>query len=108
MFNNGRSLAAWLRLVPRQQSTGGRARLRGISKRGDVYLRHLLIHGAGAVLRWVGRNEDPLSRWPTRRKGRRHTNIASVAMANKSARIAYAVMTSGKPDDSTQEALANG
>ena len=83
-------------------------RLLGISKRGDVYLRNLLIHGARAVLRWVERKEDPLSRWATTLKGRRHTNIASVAMANKIARIAYAVMTSGKPYDAAKGALTNG
>ena len=108
VFSNGRGLAAWLGLVPRQHSTGGRPRLLGISKRGDVYLRNLLIHGARAVLRWVERKEDPLSRWATTLKGRRHTNIASVAMANKIARIAYAVMTSGKPYDAAKGALANG
>jgi len=108
VFSNGRGLAAWLGLVPRQHSTGGRPRLLGISKRGDVYLRNLLIHGARAVLRWVERKEDPLSRWATTLKGRRHTNIAIVAMANKIARIAYAVMTSGKPYDAAKGALANG
>jgi transposase len=108
VFSNGRGLAAWLGLVPRQHSTGGRPRLLGISKRGDVYLRNLLIHGARAVLRWVERKEDPLSRWATTLKGRRHTNIASVAMANKIARIAYAVMTSGKPYDAAKGALTNG
>jgi transposase len=99
-------LAAWLGLVPRQHSTGGRDRLLGISKRGDVYLRNLLIHGARAVLRWVERKEDRTSRWATALKARRHTNIAVVAMANKIARIAYAVMTTGKPYDPTMGALA--
>jgi transposase len=99
LFGNGRALAAWLGLVPRQDSTGGRERLLGISKRGDVYLRQLLIHGARAVLRWVERKEDPTSRWATALKARRHTNVAVVALANKIARVAYAVMTSGKPYD---------
>jgi transposase len=107
LFKNGRGLAAWLGLVPRQHSTGGRDRLLGISKRGDVYLRQLLIHGARAVLRWVERKDDPTSRWAAGLKGRRHTNVAVVALANKIARIAYAVMTTGKPYDPTLGALAN-
>lgn len=99
VFRNGRGLAAWLGLVPRQHATGGRERLLGISKRGDVYLRQLLIHGARAVMRWVERKEDPASRWATALKSRRHTNVAVVAMANKIARVAYAVMRTGKPYD---------
>jgi transposase len=99
LFRNGRGLAAWRGLVPRQHSTGGRERLLGISKRGDVYVRQLLIHGARAVMRWVERKEDPTSRWATALKARRHTNVAVVALANKIARIAYAVMSTGKPYD---------
>ena len=91
LFHNGRALAAWLGLVPRQHSTGGRERLLGISKRGDVYLRQLLIHGARSVLRWVERKDDPASRWATALKTRRHINVAVVALANKIARVAYAV-----------------
>jgi transposase len=108
LFRNGRGLAAWLGLVPRQHATGGRERLLGISKRGDVYLRQLLIHGARAVLRWVERKEDATSRWATALKARRHTNVACVAMANKIARVAYAVMTTGKPYDPSIGALAQG
>ena len=99
LFKNGRSLAAWLGLVPRQHSTGGKPQLLGISKRGDVYLRNLLIHGARAVLRHVERKEDASSRWAASLKARRHGNIAAVALANKIARIAYAVLSSGKPYD---------
>jgi transposase len=108
MFQNGRGLAAWLGLVPRQHSTGGRDRLLGISKRGDVYLRQLLIHGARSVLRWVERKKDPTSRWATALKGRRHSNVVIVAMANKIARVAYAVMSTGKPYDPTLGSLAKG
>jgi transposase len=108
LLKNGRGLAAWLGLVPRQHSTGGRERLLGISKRGDVYLRNLLIHGARAVLRCIERKEDPTSRWATALKARRHTNVAVVAMANKIARIAYAVIVTGKPYDPAKAALANG
>ena len=97
LLKNGRGLAAWLGLVPRQHSTGGKQRLLGISKRGDVYLRQLLIHGARAVLRFAERNDDPLSRWASALKTRRHPNIAAVALANKLARIAYAILTTGQP-----------
>ena len=91
-FNNGRELAAWLGLVPRQSSTGGKARLLGISKRGDVYLRQLMIHGARSVLRFVDKKEDPRSRWAKALLQRRHKNVAAVAMANKMVRTAYALL----------------
>lgn len=106
LFDNGRALAAWLGLVPRQHSTGGKPRLLGISKRGDVYLRQLLIHGARAMMRWVDQKEDPLSRWAQALKQRRQTNVAIVAMANKLARIAWAVMTTGKAFEAQRGALA--
>jgi len=99
LLKNGRGLAAWLGLVPRQHSTGGKDRLLGISKRGDVYLRQLLIHGARSVLRFAERKDDPLSRWATALKARRHPNVAAVALANKLARIAYAILTSGEAYD---------
>jgi transposase len=98
-LKNGRGMAAWLGLVPRQHSTGGRARLLGISKRGDVYLRQLLIHGARSALRVAERKDDPLSRWATALKARRHSNVAAVALANRLARIAYAILTTGLPYD---------
>ncbi|SDX66102.1 Transposase [Thiocapsa roseopersicina] len=69
VFGNGRALAAWIGLVPRRHSTGGRERLPGIGKRGDVYLRNLLIRGARAVLRRVESKEDPVSRWAATLKG---------------------------------------
>jgi transposase len=106
LLGNARGLAAWLGLVPRQHSTGGRDRLLGISKRGAVYLRQLLLHGARAVMRWVERQDDRTSRWATALKTRRHINVAVVALANKIARVAYAVMTTGKPYDPTIGALA--
>ncbi len=105
LFKNGRGLAAWLGLVPRQHSTGGRDRLLGISKRGDVYLRQLLIHGTRAVLRWVERKDDPTSRWAMGLKDRRHPNVVVVALANKIARIAYAVMTTDQPYDAAKGTL---
>ncbi len=95
-FKNGRELAAWLGLVPRQHSTGDRITLLGISKRGDVYLRQLIIHGARAILNWVDRKTDRTSRWATALKERRHKNIAVVAMANKMVRIAFALLKTGE------------
>jgi transposase len=95
-FKNGRELAAWLGLVPRQHSTGGKPTLLGISKRGDVYLRQLLIHGARSILISVDRKTDRTSRWAKTLKERRHTNIATVAMANKMVRIAFALLKNGE------------
>ena len=92
-FKSGREMAAWLGLVPRQHSTGGKPRLLGISKRGDVYLRKLLIHGARSALRWADRKDDRRSRWVSELASRRGYNIASVALANKTVRTAWVLMT---------------
>ena len=89
-FKNGRQVSAWLGLVPGQHSTGGKARLLGISKRGDAYLRTLLIHGARAVVRTAERYEDALSRWVCSVKARRGVHKAIVALANKMARQLWA------------------
>jgi transposase len=91
-FQNGRQFAAWIGLVPRQHSTGGKPRLFGISKRGDVYLRTLLIHGARATLRWIGLKTDRRSTWVRGLIDRRGKNKAAVALANKNARIAWALL----------------
>lgn len=91
-FKNGRQFAAWLGLVPRQQSSGGKARLFGISKRGDRYLRTLMIHGARAVLGKAGGKQDARSQWIARLRERRHPNVVSVALANKNARIVWQVL----------------
>jgi transposase len=91
-FKNGRQLAAWLGLVPREHSTGGKSRLLGISKRGDVYLRTLLVHGARATLRWVDTKSDDRSRWVRALIARRGKNRAAVALANKNARIVWALL----------------
>jgi transposase len=93
-FKNGRHMAAWLGLVPRQRSSGGRSRLYGISKRGDAYLRTLLIHGARSVLRWLGDKQDAQSRWLRALIDRRGYNCAAVALANKNARVIQAVLSS--------------
>jgi transposase len=92
-FRNARQLAAWLGLVPRQHSTGGKALLLGISKRGDSYLRTLLIHGARSVVRVAERKAGDSSTWLTQLIARRHKNVAAVALANKNARIVWALLT---------------
>lgn len=91
-FANGRQLAAWLGLVPKQSSTGGHTRILGISKRGDVYLRTLLIHGARSALKAAKNKADDDGTWLTRLADRRNPNIAAVALANKNARIAFALL----------------
>jgi transposase len=88
-FASGREAAAYLGLVPRQSSTGGKPTLLGISKRGDVYLRQLLIHGGRAVVRNTDKHDDYRNRWIQSLVARRNFNIASVAVANKNVRIAW-------------------
>jgi transposase len=91
-FKNGRQVAAWLGLVPRQNSSGGKTKLLGISKHGDVYLRTLLIHGARAVLRHLAHRAHPTDDWLRRLLARRNKNVAAVALANKNARVAWALL----------------
>ena len=96
VFKSGRSYAASLGLTPRQYSSGGKIRLGPITKRGDRYLRTLLIHGARAHLRLVDKKTDAKSAWARQLKERRHINIAAVALAAKHARIAWAVLAKGE------------
>ena len=91
-FKNGRQFAAWLGLTPRQNSSGGKNRLGGISKRGDVYLRTLLIHGTRTVLQHTGRYTDHKSRWAEAVKARSGNNVAACALAAKHARIIWAML----------------
>jgi transposase len=98
-FDRGRDLAAWLGLVPRQFTTGGKPKLLGISKRGNKYLRRQLIHGARAALPYVAERDTPLGRWVKGLMSRTHRNVVVVALANKLARIAWAVLQRGKPFD---------
>jgi len=91
-YPRGRQMAAALGLTPRQYSSGGKDRLLGISKRGDVYLRKLLIHGARAVVTQAKHKDDRLSRWVSSIAQRRHPNVAAVALANKTARMAWAML----------------
>jgi transposase len=90
-FKDGRQLAAWLGIVPRQHSTGGKSTLLGISKRGDTYLRTLLIHGARAVIRVAERKADA-DPWLKSLLARRNKNVAAVALANKNARTIWALL----------------
>ena len=94
-FANGRQMAASLGLTPKQHSSGGKDRLLGISKRGDAYLRSILIHGARSVIRTAKEKDDRLSQWVTSLAERRHPNVAAVALANKTARIAWAMLRHG-------------
>ena len=91
-FRRGRDVSAALGLVPKQHSTGGRTVLLGISKRGDRYLRSLLVHGARSVLRRAPQRQDRLSRWVLGVQATRGTHKATVALANKMARIGWAVV----------------
>jgi len=94
-FANGRQMAASLGLTPKQHSSGGKERLLGISKRGDAYLRTILIHGARAVIRTAKEKDDRLSQWVISLAARRHPNVAAAALANKTARIAWAMLRHG-------------
>jgi len=88
----GRQMAAAIGLTPRQHSSGGKDRLLGISKRGDAYLRALLVHGARSVVTHAKHKDDRLSRWATSIAQRHHPNVAAVALANKTARMAWAML----------------
>ena len=98
-FNKGRDFAVSLGLTPRQHSTGGKERLLGISKRGDSYLRKLLVHGARAVLRHTKDRDDALSQWLMALAARKHPNVVIVALANKTARVAWAIVHRGTDYD---------
>jgi transposase len=95
-FKSGRELSAWLGLVPRQRSSGGKAVLLGISKRGDRYLRMLLIHGARSAVRMIERRGDSRSLSISRLKAHRGPNIAAVALANRNARVLWALLRTGE------------
>jgi transposase len=105
-FARGRDLAAWLGLVPRQLTTGGKPRLVGISKRGNKYLRKLLIHGARAALPTLLESPTSLGAWLRGLLARMHKNAAVVALANKLARIAWAIIRQGKTFSIAGSALA--
>jgi transposase len=95
-FANGRQVAAWMGVVPKQASTGGKPTLLGMSKRGDSYLRTLFIHGARSVLQQVARHPERADPWLRQLLARRPKNVAAVALANKNARIAWALLAHGR------------
>ena len=95
-FNSGRDMAACFGLTPRQHSSGGKNRLGRISKRGDKYIRMLLVHGARAALKAAQNKDDGRSRWVKNLADRRNKNIATVALANKNARIAWSILSRGE------------
>ena len=107
-FSKGRDFAVSLGLTPRQHSTGGKDRLLGISKRGDGYLRKLLVHGARAVIRHANNRDDVLSQWVTALTARKHANVVAVALANKTARAAWAIVHDGTDYDPTLMAGRHG
>lgn len=109
-FENGRQMAAWMGLVPRQSSSGGKQTLLGISKRGDTYLLTLLIHGARAVIRFAENKAEP-DGWLRKLMSRRNKNVAAVALANKNARIVWALLAKGcmfRPDCAASACAATG
>lgn len=95
-FKNGRQMSAWLGLVPKQHSSGNTIKLSGISKRGDCYVRKLLIHGARSVVNNCEKKMDKKSKWVADKKNRLGYNKSAVALANKNARIIWAIMTTGE------------
>jgi transposase len=99
LFKSGRQLAAWLGLVPRQNSSGGKDRLGRISKQGDPYLRRLLVVGAHAVLRFCRKGKTKPTQWAAELLTRKPYNVVAVALANKMARIVWALMITGKQFD---------
>jgi transposase len=91
-FKNGRHFAAFLGLVPKQHSSGGKSQLGRISRRGDAYVRHILIQGAHSILKRIEAREGPRTQWLRELVTRRGKQIAAVALANKNARIAWQLM----------------
>ena len=107
-FDNGRQLAAWMGLVPRQHSTGGKTKLLGISKRGDTYLRTLLIHGARSAILAAQRKALQEDSWLAKLLQRRNPNVAAVALANKNARVVWALLAKGGTYRKEPAAIAAG
>ena len=95
-FRKGREFAAWVGLVPREHSTGGKQKLLGISKRGNCYLRRLFVQGARAVLQFREKQSSGLSAWLAQLASRAHHNVVGVALANKLARMAWAMLAKGE------------
>jgi len=96
-FKKGREFSAWLGIVPGEYTTGGKQKLLGISKRGNSYLRRLFVHGARAVLQQSAKQSSGLSSWLAQLTTRTHRNVVAVALANKLARMAWAVLAKNEP-----------
>ena len=107
-FRNGAQFGAWIGLVPRQHSSGGKNNLGGITKRGDSYLRSLLIQGAKSAVMSAHKRSDPISRWAAALRDRSGWQKAAVALANKNARILWAVMTQGEAFDARHVSVKPG
>lgn len=107
-FKNGRMMAAHIGLVPKQSSSGEKHRLLGIIKKGDADLKKVLIHGARAVVYHAGKKTDWRSEWINTLSSKKHTNVVAVAVANRTARIAWAVLQSGKPYQAKNNELIEG
>ncbi len=105
-FKRGRQAAASIGITPRHRGTGGKNRIYGITKRGDPYLRSILIHGARSVVSQAHKKDDPLSRWLTELAEKTHPNVAAVALANKTVRIAWAMLRNGTDYDPKLAAAA--
>ena len=107
VFKNGRHMSVWLGLVPRQYSSGDKRTLLGISKRCDIYLRTLLIHGVRAILSKCKNLDHEYDRWLTQKKYTLSFNKAAVALANKNARIIWSILSTGNEFDlNSQKAAA--
>jgi transposase len=106
-FKNGRQLSAWAGLIPRQEGSGGKTRLMGITKNGDRSVRVVLIHGARSVIRWCKDRQDPLGAWVRGVKDRRGIKRATAALANKIARFAYRIIAKGADFDMTKAFASN-
>jgi transposase len=96
-FKNGREMAAHIGLVPKQHSSGDRHVLLGLTKKGNRDLKQLLIHGSRSVVTHAAKKEDKRSKWITRLATKKHTNVVATAVANRTARIAWAVLQSSRP-----------
>ena len=107
-FKNGAQFGAWLGLTPRQNSSGGKNNLGGITKRGDMYLRMLLIQAAKSAVMTAHKRDDPISAWVFKLREKSGWQKAVVALANKNARILWAVMTKAKPFDARHVSVKPG
>ena len=107
-FKNGSQFGAWLGLTPRQNSSGGKNNLGSITKHGEIYLRTLLIQGAKSAVMTAHRREDPISKWVYQLREKSGWQVAAVALANKNARILWAVLTKNQPFDAGHVSVKPG